>query len=252
MTVLANLFNWLALPRAFFVIRNPLRFFAAFALRRSLSEVVVRTPIGDVRIWLRNYESIKTLFSVFCRYDYATPEEPAICLMDVGANIGITSLYFLSRNRANHAVCFEPDSANVDILRRNLHAFADRSEIHVCALATSPGTATFFRAEDGKYSSLIRSERACLPDHIECRVFGEALSAIETRANVPVVVKLDVEGLELDLVRSLAWEGFPAVYRLVCEGTVCGRAISRPHARRVRSGYVEDMTFPDYARRSRP
>jgi FkbM family methyltransferase len=246
--VIGNPFNWLAVPRAFLTICSPLSFFSALVRGRALPEVIVRTPVGKIRIALRNFESTKTLFSVFCRRDYATPKYPAVVLMDVGANIGITSLYFVSRNRANRAICFEPDRANVDILTRNLLQFADRTEVRVCALATSAGTTTFYRAEDGKYSSLIQSERACLPDPVECRVFSEALRAVISEATIPIVVKLDVEGLEPDLVRSVEWEHFPRVHRLVCEGTECGRLISRPHRRQVRSGYVEDMCFSDFKR----
>lgn len=246
--MLGNPFNWLAVPRAFLIISSPLKFFGALARGQALPEIIVRTPVGKIQVSLRNLESAKTFFSVFCRRDYATPKSPAVLLMDVGANIGITSLYFVSRNRANRAICFEPDHGNVDVLVRNLRQFADRTEVHVCALATSAGTTTFYRAEDGKYSSLIQSERACLPDPVECRVFADALRGIVSDATIPVVVKLDVEGLEPDLVRSVEWEKFTRVHRLVCEGTECGRLISRPHRRQVRSGYVEDMSFEDVGR----
>jgi FkbM family methyltransferase len=246
--VIGNPFNWLAMPRAFLTICSPLKFFGALARGKAIPEVFIRTPVGKIRIALRNLESAKTLFSVFCRRDYATPRHPAVMLMDVGANIGITSLYFVSRNRANRAICFEPDQGNVALLMQNLKEFADRTEVRVCALATSAGTTTFYRAEDGKYSSLIQSERACLPDPVECQVFSDVLRGIVTEAAVPIVVKLDVEGLEPDLVRSVEWEHFAGVHRLVCEGTECGRLVSRPHRRRVRSGYVEDMSFLDFAR----
>ncbi len=243
--VIRNPFNWLAVPRALLTICSPLGFFSALARGKALPEVIVRTPVGKIRIALRNFESTKTFFSVFCRRDYATPEYPVVVLLDVGANIGITSLYFVSRNRANRAICYEPDLANVDILTRNLRRFADRTEIRVCALATSAGTTTFYRAEDGKYSSLIRSGRACMPDPVECQVFSDALRAVVSEATNPIVVKLDVEGLEPELVRSVEWERFPSVHRLVCEGTECGRLVSRPHRRRVRSGYIEDMCFSE-------
>jgi len=244
--VIGNPFNWFALLRAFVVIVNPVKFLGAVARGQALSDVVVRTPVGNVRLHLRNYESLKTCFSVFCRRDYATPTDPPFAFLDVGANIGFASIYFLSRNRANRVTCFEPDRANLDFLKQNLHDFADRSEIRGYALATSTGTVSLFRAEDGKYSSLIPSEKACLPDRIECRVFADALREVASDS-LPVVVKLDVEGLELDLVRSVEWREFPRVRRLLCESTECGQVISRAHSRRVRNGYVEDVTFTDGA-----
>ena len=242
--MIGNRYNWLALFRALFVIVNPLRFFAAIARGQALPDVVVRTPTGHFRVFLRNYESLKTCFSVFCRRDYATSIDPPCEFLDVGANIGIASLYFLSRNPANRVTCFEPDRANLGFLERNLSEFDKRSKINAYALGLSPGLVSLFRADDGKYSSLIPSERACLPDQVECRVFDDALRETATNA-LPVVVKLDVEGLELDLVRSIEWRNHPGIWRLLCESTECAEVISREHIRRIHNGYVEDVIFKD-------
>jgi FkbM family methyltransferase len=239
-----NVFNWLALLRAFAVISNPARFFAAIARGKELPDVVVRTPTGNVCIHLRNFESLRTLFSIFCRLDYNTPAQPACAFIDVGANIGIASVYFLSRNRANRVTCFEPDRENLDFLRRNLRTFANRSTICAYALATSDGSATLYRAEDGKYSSLIASERACLPEQIECRSFKSTLQTINADT-LPITVKIDVEGLELALVNSVDWREFPTVRRLICEATGWGATIPRPHTQRVRTALVEDVIFTD-------
>jgi FkbM family methyltransferase len=244
--MIANPYNWLALARALVVIVSPVRFFGAALRRQGLSEVTVRTPIGNVRIHLRNFASLRTLFSIFCRGDYATPQWPVFSFLDAGANVGIASLYFLTRNRANRVTCFEPDRANLDLLKKNLADFTDRSEIRVYALATSAGSVSLFRSEDGMYSSLIRSERSCIPDPIECRVFADAVRENASKS-LPVVVKLDVEGLEVELVRSVDWSEFPRVCRLICESSECGKVIARAHDRRLRNGYVEDLTFTDDA-----
>ena len=103
---------------------------------------------------LRNFASLRTFFSISCRGDYATPTDSVFSFLDAGANIGIASVYFLTRNRANRAICFEPDRANQELLKQNLADFADLSEIRVYALATSAGTVSLFRSEDGMYSSL--------------------------------------------------------------------------------------------------
>ena len=99
-----NYWNWLALARALLVFENPFAFFWAIARRQAPSHVVVRTPIGKVLIHLRNFEALRTCFSIFCRKDYRTGVEPTGLVMDVGANIGIASLYFLSRNPRNSVV----------------------------------------------------------------------------------------------------------------------------------------------------
>ena len=241
-----NPYNWVGLPRALFVVVNPIRFLAAIVRGRTLPDVVARTPVGHTRIHLRNYESLKTFFSVFCRRDYFTRPDPPSAFLDVGANVGIASAYFLSRNARNRIICIEPDPANLPYLEKNLLPFAGRSELRVCAVGTSAGQIEFFRSEDGKYSSMIPSSRAKIPVQVECRVFADMLREARNDS-LPVVVKLDVEGMELDLVRSVDWQDYPYVRRLISESTECSAVISRAHDRRLRTGYVEDMAFTDAA-----
>jgi len=243
-SMIKNLHNWRSIFRVLVVVDHPIRLVAAIARGHALPDVVVRTPIGKVHIKLRNFESIKTLFSIFCRGDYLTESNPPFAFMDVGANVGIASVYFLSRNRLSQVTCFEPDRANLAYLKENLAGFRERSKIYACALGTSAGTASFFRSEDGKYSSLVPSEKARIPDPVECRDFSAALREV-TSGSLPVVVKLDVEGTEPDLARSVNWGDYPNVRRLICDSTECGAVISRRHTRCVRNGYVEDITFSD-------
>jgi FkbM family methyltransferase len=237
-----NPYNWLALLRVFLVFAHPGQFFWAIVGRKILPNVEVKTPIGRVCVEMRNFESLRTLFSTFCRRDYLTSIEPAVAIMDCGANIGIASLYFLSRNVNNRVICFEPDRANTDYLKRNLRSYMDRVVIHEVALATEAGSATLFRAEDGKYSSLIASDKADQPDQIMCVKFEDGLREV-IAAGLPVVVKLDVEGLEVALVESVEWDNFPEVRAIISESTGCSNVITRQHRRKLHSGFVEHLIF---------
>lgn len=240
--MLANPYNWLGLLRVPFVIVRPMRFFVAVLTRRTLPDVVVRTPVGQIRVHLCNFESLKTLFSVFCRRDYMTRGDRPFVFVDIGANIGIASAYFLTRHPENRVVCYEPDRGNLATLDKNLRLFADRAEVHPCAIAPSSGVAVLFRSEDGKYSSLVPSNTAYARDQVECRSFPGVLAEVR-RLGLPIVVKLDVEGMEPELVKSISWQEHPNVHRVLCESTECSALISRRHVRCVRNGYVEDMTF---------
>lgn len=240
--MLINLSNWLSALRIFWIVGHPIQFVVAIALRRNPAHVTLRTPTGLIRLRLRNFESLKTLFSIFCRRDYKTSSVAPYFFLDVGANIGIASAYFLSRNPANRVQCFEPDPANLDFLRDNLEQFGGRATLRACAVGPQSGEVTLYCSEDGKYSSLVQSARAANPVRVPCLQFSDVLKGAGTDGR-PVVVKLDVEGLEVDLVRSVMFEEYPAVGRLVCESTSCARWITRPHRLVIRSGYVEDVAF---------
>jgi FkbM family methyltransferase len=67
------------------------------------------------------------------------------CLYDIGANIGLYTLYALAKTRHAHAVCFEPDAVNYYRLSMNVVAngFGPRAVVFPVALSDSTGLAAF-------------------------------------------------------------------------------------------------------------
>jgi FkbM family methyltransferase len=239
-----NYHNWASFLRAFLIFVNPLKFVLFIIRRKAPANVRVRTPTGVVNVSLRNFESLKTLFSIFCRRDYLTNVDGQFYFIDIGANIGVAALYFLSRNKGNGVVCYEPDPANLPFLKQNLDVFGARATIEPCGVGVHQGNAVLYRSLDGKYSSLNRSDLAAYPEQVSLRAFKDILQT-QPAGTRPVVIKLDVEGIEVDLVKCVAFEDYPDVRRLVCESLECSRWVTRPHTRIVRSGYVEDLLFLD-------
>jgi FkbM family methyltransferase len=240
--LLRNRYNWLGLLRACSVITNPLKFLLGLARRRAPETLAVRTPTGTITLALRNFESLKTLFGVFCRDDYATASDRAFFFFDIGANVGFASAYFLSRHPKNRVCCFEPDETNLPWLNRNLAAFAGRATIINRAVATESGETVLYRAETGKHSALYANDIATIPQKVASSGFGEVLAASAPDA-LPTVVKLDVEGVEEELIKSVKFENYPQLQRLLCESTTCSQLITRPHRRALRNGYIEDLSF---------
>lgn len=240
--LLASRFNWLGFLRACWVITNPFKFFVSLLTHRVPETLSVRTPTGVVALSLRNFESLKTLFGIFCREDYATPAEQPLFFYDIGANIGFASVYFLSRNRANHVRCYEPDPTNLAWLRRNLAAFRDRTTIIERAVTTEEGECTFYLADTGKHSTLHPNEVATTPYRVTTmrldRILAEPLPA-----QLSAVAKIDVEGIEEDLICSVRFEKYPQLQRVLCELTSCSQFVTRPHHRALRNGYIEDLHF---------
>jgi hypothetical protein len=157
---LGSAFNWLGLLRALWVFANPFKFFAAVLCRKVPASLAVRTPTGMITLTLRNFDSLRTLFSVFCRKDYETPSNQPYSFVDIGANIGLAAAYFLSRNPDSQVRCFEPDEANLDWLKRNLEPFGGRTTVVNCAVTLQTGEAVLYRADDGRHSSMRKSEIA--------------------------------------------------------------------------------------------
>lgn len=169
-------------------------------------------------VWLKNRKDDLTWkFAVQGKYgffyaDWLNKQAESI-FIDIGANIGLYSL-IASRNKNFKAIySFEPHPETyqylVDNLERNESkkcvpyklAISDKSEaqiIHVKPNHSGVATLRKVNSSEGYHSSI----------HIEC-VNADALDTlIENPENLPVVIKIDVEGFELVVLQTLMKTGF--------------------------------------------
>jgi len=241
--MLGNRRNWSSMAQVFAVFENPFAVLSAILRRKAPEVLVVRSPTGPVRLAMRNFESVKTAFSVFCRGDYPVSGERSHFFVDIGSNVGIAAAFFLSRHPGNRAICYEPDEANLAFLRQTLAQFGDRVSLVEKAVGPQAGVGQLHRSEDGKYSSLLDAGLTVATQNVEIIAFRDILDRAVASGAADIVVKIDIEGLEPALVESVDFRGFPAISRVIVESLECSQRIDRPHARRIRSGYVEDLLF---------
>ncbi len=125
---------------------------------------------------------------------------------DIGANGGYFSVLAADAGRAVYS--FEPVAATFDVLRRNRARNGLAPDGAFClALGAQPGTATMhLYSSSGNNSLYVRS---LPPDH-PLRLAGEEAVDVTTldecverfELSPPAVVKMDVEGAELDVLRG--------------------------------------------------
>src|SRR5882757_6667268 len=91
--------NWVALARMPRRYRHPVegarRYFTPGGSYPCRFEV--RTPLGIVAPRLDSQHDMITVNEIFCRDDYRV-EAGAEVVVDIGSNIGISALYFLTRS----------------------------------------------------------------------------------------------------------------------------------------------------------
>ena len=61
--------------------------------------------------------------------------------------------------------------------------------------------------------------------------------------NNSLIIKIDVEGIEKDLIKKINFENKENVSKLIIESNDCSRHISRKHKRILVNGYVEHIIF---------
>jgi FkbM family methyltransferase len=131
------------------------------------------------------------------------PDEVKVVL-DIGANIGIASLYFAAcfPNATIHS--FEPDPGNCEVLRANAKA-NPRIRVHGFALGAEDGELKLYDSDDkanlGGFSSHELGVNTARSKSVPVRQAGRALAELGiTRADL---IKVDTEGAECEIVTAM-------------------------------------------------
>jgi FkbM family methyltransferase len=204
--------NWVALARAWRVYAEPVE-----ALRRYVTgrgaypwRPSLRTPLGLVAPLLHSHHDLVTVHEVFCREDYPAPP-PAGAVVDVGSNIGISALWFLTREPAVRVRCFEPVPTNVARLADNLAPFAGRWSVEEVAVDATGGEVEFGVEPTGRYGGIdVATGRTV---RVRCRAIAEILD----EAGPVDVLKVDTEGAELRTVAAIRPDQLARIGRVAYE-----------------------------------
>lgn len=125
--------------------------------------------------------------------------------VDVGANLGNHAVFFRSF-LTDHVICVEPNPNVLPILEKNLRANIKGFDVVSCALGASEGLGSIVlpadHADDAGMARIDRNGRA---GSVEIRPLDSVLSEwSQSRSGVmiPVIFKIDVEGMELDVLEG--------------------------------------------------
>lgn len=121
---------------------------------------------------------------------------------DIGANVGIYSCLVGSAGKDCDVYSFEPHPVNVDALERNLMQNGVESEIFQLALADEEGT--FELSSEGSEAGLGEHSLDTTGTESTVPVEVKQLDTLREERDLPIpnVVKIDVEGAELDVVEG--------------------------------------------------
>jgi FkbM family methyltransferase len=201
--------NYIALARAARVYERPLAAVSRYFLGRGEypCSVRVRTPIGSQDITLFNCHDAITLHEIFCREDYRCPSPKVV--VDLGSNIGISALYFLTRSHSTYCELYEPDPQNLPKLLQNLKGHVGRFTLHEVAVADKQGVLAFTREPTGRYGTLETNswlwnspsnsgQISVSVEHVNM-VLDKAIS----RHGTIDLLKIDTEGSELTTLLAI-------------------------------------------------
>ena len=188
---------------------------ALVAIYRSLSD---RTKYQDeydltlrigargqgIRIRIR-VEDIFVLNEMFLerQYKLSRPLPEGATIIDAGANVGLSALWFLSQCPDAKLHAFEPDRGNFGLLKANIGSQAAVT-LWQKALGATDGQITLWTSEFGAMHSTVQCQDL-MPNAQSYKVPQISLGSYLEASGIERVdlMKLDVEGAEIEVLKGL-------------------------------------------------
>jgi len=175
-----------------------------FSLGSYPKTISVKTPIGKKKITLYSSNDFSTLNLIFCRKDYFYNKDYKV-ILDIGSNIGISSFYWLTRNKKNKVYCYEPSTDNFNKLKKNLTMFQKRIFLNKKAVSNKSFTTTLNLEKTGVYSSINKLKNIRFINKEKCKVvdINKCISKIIGINGRLDMIKIDSEGEEIKTLYNI-------------------------------------------------
>lgn len=161
------------------------------------------------KIYLRIYAGdIDIFYEIFYRKIYELPESKNnLLIIDVGANTGLATLYFLNKMPNAIIYCIEPDPDNFLILQKNLQTEIENGKviIELAALSDKDGFVNLTNNRF-KYNTSITNELTAN----EAPTIAYSVASFLKKYNINKVdlFKIDIEGAEENIFENyVSWFG---------------------------------------------
>lgn len=172
---------------------------------RSL-EVRWRGPAGPVSARLRDVSELWAVWETFARGEYAAAAVAGTAprvILDLGANVGTTTLYFNAVCPEARIIAVEPVPHTYDLLRENTRHLENVTCVHA-AVTDAVGVATIHSGARSLASSLTPDEELETAHEVPAVTLEHLADAVGIEK--ADVVKMDIEGAEAQVIRaSAAW-----------------------------------------------
>lgn len=201
------------------VYRRPVEMiFWRYALGRGTYPATVQLRIphaGNVDIQIRSHFDLLTVQEIFLWQCYPCDGDEAV-ILDLGANIGASMIYFLAGAPRARVVGVEPLDGNFAQARLNLDRYGDRAKLINAAVMNYDGSVELGVEDTGRYSGIgLSSERTEIVRCIDVNALID--ETVQSYGRIDLM-KVDVEGAEGPILRGVTEAGYAAIGRIAVEG----------------------------------
>ena len=211
--LLTKLFQKYILYKDIRKFKNNFFYYIFFRIVRSKLNSKIRVKIYNFEI-MANYRKNSMSFSVIRKCDFDDHKElkflDIICnyenifLFDCGSNFGFYSLYVASRKNKNKIIAFEASPNTFRELEENikLNSFSSIQAMNLAISNTDKGEVSFYESEKDWESSI---NYLNFKKKSELKISSTTLDKVSNKKdlkNYAVVIKLDVEGHEMNVIEG--------------------------------------------------
>jgi FkbM family methyltransferase len=190
-------------------------------LRRlqTKAPVSIFSKLAKSRLWFRPGTSDHAVFfQIFVHREYRCLDamRGVNLIIDCGANVGYTSVYFLNRFPRARVIAVEPDPDTFAILTANLAPYAARSRA-ICSAVWSHSVGLVFSGNESgaEWAQSVRPPNGSESPNLVATDIGALLE--ESGAERISILKIDIEGAESAVFSSNYQNWIQRVDNLVIE-----------------------------------
>lgn len=201
-------------------ISGYLRFQPLLRRRPAQSRDVLPVNVGGIRhsIYVRpgSTDAAQVVHSCIREiYGQFLPAGPVRLIVDAGANIGDSTVWYLNRFPEATVIAVEPDPGNFRMLERNCRPYGDRA-ILVQAALWHNDTDTLRLVDTGMaYATAVSATAG--DTAFDCRCISmKSLLALSSLSEIDIF-KCDIEGSELDLFSNRVEDWLPKARSIAIE-----------------------------------
>lgn len=184
----------------------------------TYGSAALQVEICGITLIISTIEEAFILHEVFAKGIYSMAATGPVDVVDIGANIGIASLYFASQPWVASVVGFEPLLPTYEQAKRHLEMnrhFADKITLFNYGLADSDQEilvdySTTWKGSVGIYAppQFVKSAADQRKERIRVRKASDAFHEILAKSKAKaIIVKMDCEGAEYEIVKNLVRSG---------------------------------------------
>jgi FkbM family methyltransferase len=146
-------------------------------------------------------------------------------IVDAGANIGASAVYFSLFYPRAHVVAVEPERGNFELLERNTRGLD--VDARLAGIAAAAGTAALVDPGEGDWG--YRTVAAAAGGTVNMLSMSSLVSEEQVRGGEPFIAKIDIEGAEAELFSAdTAWiDAFPLLIVELHDWLIPGGGTSR-------------------------